>query len=283
LAWQYRFGDAPSLPAKTSVSELTHRNDEFVRFDYSKALDRRPACLTAKEPGRAGTLDSRLLGSATHLAIAALDLHRPVTADAIRTATEKLAADGALSATVAAQIDTDSILAFFQGDLGQLALDTANRVHREWPFTFALPASEWHRRPTTDDGRQRAENKALSVSAGTTPDMPYPTSNIRDTTGGSLKRSLGMAAANTLHASRFTSDENIIVQGIIDMLIRTPQGLIVIDFKTDNITAGQAPQRAELYRGQLDLYAKAASAILKTPIARKSLYFLATRRAVEIG
>jgi ATP-dependent helicase/nuclease subunit A len=91
-----------------------------------------------------------------------------------------------------------------------------------------------------------------------------------------------MAAADTLHASRFTSDESIVIQGIIDMLIQTPQGLVVIDFKTDNITASQAPQRAELYRGQLDLYARAASAILKTPKAGKSLYFLAPRRAVEI-
>lgn len=260
LSWRYRFADAPSLPAKTSVSELTHRNDEFVRLDYSKALDRRPACLAALEPGRAGTLDSRLLGSATHLVIAALDLHRPVTTDAIRTATEKLAADGAISASVAAQIDTDSILTFFQSDLGRLALDAQNRVHREWPFTFALPASEWRgpsdARQTMDDGGQ--------------------------TTGDSLKRSLGMAAPDTPHASRFTSDESIVVQGIIDMLIRTPQGLIVIDFKTDNISPGQAPQRAELYRGQLDLYARAASAILKVPIAGKWLYFLAPRRAVEI-
>jgi ATP-dependent helicase/nuclease subunit A len=257
LAWQYRFGDAHLLPAKTSVSELTHRNDEYVRLDYSKALDRRPACLTAAEPGRGGTLDSRLLGSATHLVIAALDLRGHVTRDAIETAIEKLAADGAISASAAAQIDRDSILTFFQGNLGRLALDTTNRVHREWPFTFALPASEWH-----------------------------PTPDIRHTTGGSLKRSLGMASADgysPLRDTQYAIRDTIIVQGIIDMLIRTPQGLVVIDFKTDNISAGHAPQRAELYRGQLDLYARAAAAILKTPIARKSLYFLAPRRVVEIS
>jgi ATP-dependent helicase/nuclease subunit A len=264
LAWRYRFGDAHLLPAKTSVSELTHRNDEFVRLDYSKALDLRPARLAAAEPGRAGTLDSRLLGSATHLVIAALDLHRPVTADAIGTAMEKLAADGAISASAAAQIDTDSILTFFQGDLGRLALDAENRVHREWPFTFALPASEWH----------------------PPPDIRPTTYDIRDTTGGSLKRSLGMASADgysPLRNTQYAIRDTIIVQGIIDMLIRTPQGLIVIDFKTDNISPSQAPQRAELYRGQLDLYARAASAILKVPIAGKSLYFLAPRRAVEIS
>jgi len=262
LAWRYRFADAPMQPAKTSVSELTHRNDEYredeyARFGYSAVLARRPACLVAAQPGRTVPVEPRLLGSATHLVIAALDLHRPVTADAIGTAIEKLAVDGALSATVAAQIDGDSILAFFETNIGRLALDPANKVHREWPFTFALPASEWHSpsdaRQTMDDGGQ--------------------------TTGGSLKRSLGMAGADAVAAS----GDTIVVQGIIDMLIQTPQGLIVIDFKTDNITAGQVTQRAELYRAQLNLYAKAASAILKTPTAGKSLYFLAPHRVVEIG
>ncbi len=268
LAWRYRFGDAPLMPAKTSVSELTHRNDEYVKLDYSKALDRRPACLAAAEPGRAGTLDSRLLGSATHLVIADIDLHQPVTGDAIGTAIEKLAADGALSPTVAAQIDGDSILTFFQSDLGRLALDAENRVHREWPFTFALPPSEWH---SPSDARQTMDDRG-------------------QTTGGSLKpvlnevegRSLGMAAADTLHTSHFTSDESIVVQGIIDMLIRTPQGLIVIDFKTDNITLSQAPQRAELYRDQLNLYAKAAAKILNAESTTKHLYFLTPRVAVRL-
>ena len=263
LAWRYRFGDAPLLPAKTSVSELTHRNDEYVRLDYSKALDRRPACLTALEPGRAGTLDSRLLGSATHLVIAALDLHRSVTADAIGTAMEKLAADGTISVSAAAQIDTDSILTFFQSDLGRLALDAENRVHREWPFTFALPASEWHSpsdaRQTMDDGGQ--------------------------TTGGSLKRSLGMASADgysPLRDTQYAIRDTIIVQGIIDMLIQTPQGLIVIDFKTDNITASHAPQRADLYRGQLDLYARAAAKILNAESIAEHLYFLTPRVVVRL-
>ncbi len=204
-------------------------------------------------------LDSRLLGSATHLVIAALDLSGPVTKDTIETAIEELAADGALSATVAGRIDTDSILTFFQGDLGQLALDTENRVHREWPFTFALPASEWHSpsdaRQTMDDGGQ--------------------------TTGGSLKRSLGMAN----DVSRFTLHEirdTIVVQGIIDMLIQTPQGLVVIDFKTDNITASQALDRAELYRTQLDAYAKAAGKILNAESIAEHLYFLTPRVVVRL-
>lgn len=76
--------------------------------------------------------------------------------------------------------------------------------------------------------------------------------------------------------------DTIIVQGIIDMLIRTPQGLVIIDFKTDNVTPGQVSERAEFYRPQLDLYSRAASAILKDKLLAKWLYFLTPSCAFEI-
>jgi ATP-dependent exoDNAse (exonuclease V) beta subunit len=66
------------------------------------------------------------------------------------------------------------------------------------------------------------------------------------------------------------------------MLIQTPKGLIIIDFKTDDISAGQVTGRAELYRPQLNLYARAASAILKSESVAKWLYFLTPGRAFEI-
>jgi ATP-dependent helicase/nuclease subunit A len=71
------------------------------------------------------------------------------------------------------------------------------------------------------------------------------------------------------------------MQGIIDMLIRTPQGLVIIDFKTDNVTPGQVPERAEFYRRQLDLYSRSASAILKDKPLGKWLYFLTPGCAIE--
>jgi ATP-dependent helicase/nuclease subunit A len=66
------------------------------------------------------------------------------------------------------------------------------------------------------------------------------------------------------------------------MLIRTPQGLVIIDFKTDNVTPGQVRERAEFYRHQLDLYSRAASAILKTKTIAKWLYFLTPAAEFEI-
>jgi ATP-dependent helicase/nuclease subunit A len=112
-------------------------------------------------------------------------------------------------------------------------LDDNNKVWREWPFTFAIPASEWIDTPLGRDTKYE----------------------IRDT---------------------------IIIQGIIDVLVQTQEGLLVIDFKTDDIAADKIPQRAALYREQLELYSRAAGAILKTELTGKWLYFLMAGRAVRV-
>jgi ATP-dependent helicase/nuclease subunit A len=224
LSWRYAFSDAPVQPAKQSVTALTHHSDEFVKIDYSAALERQPKIVCVAEIEPPETIEARLIGTATHLVISTLDLARPVTKESIEEIKEKLVADSAISRAVAGHIDTKSILNFFQSDLGRMVLDTENNVSREWPFTFALPASE----------------------------LP-----------------------DTLH-------ETIIVQGIIDMLVKTQRGLLIIDFKTDKITAAQVPQRAEFYRTQLELYGRAASEILKQKLIAKFLYFLTPAKEFQI-
>jgi ATP-dependent helicase/nuclease subunit A len=76
--------------------------------------------------------------------------------------------------------------------------------------------------------------------------------------------------------------EIVVVQGLIDLLVRTSEGLIVIDFKTDHVSGPQIAKRTEAYRGQLDLYAKAASAICSQKVLEKWLYFFAPRQGVQI-
>jgi len=208
---------------------MTHRDDEYVEMDYSRALERKPRAVLSGE--LAEMVDGRIIGTAAHLVISELDLAGSINKEAIERVKEKLLLDGAITQAVAERIDSESIAAFFQSKLGRMVLDTANRAWREWPFTFALPASEF-----SDSG----------------------------------------------HQPRVTSDEIIVVQGIIDMLISTPEGLAVIDFKTDNIAAEEVAGRAELYCRQLELYARAASAILETKLSGKWLYFLTPGCELEL-
>jgi ATP-dependent helicase/nuclease subunit A len=221
LAWRYRFGDALLLPAKSSVTQLTHANDEYFNFDYAGALERQPRALAVAGPSTGREPDARLIGTATHLVISEIDLTEPIRKETVEQTKQRLIADDAIPPGVAEHIDSDSIVGFFASNLGGLALNAANTVWREWPFTFALPVAE-------------------------------------------------------------ASDETMVIQGIIDMLIRTPESLVVVDFKTDNIAAGQAVERAELYRKQLEFYGKAACAILGVDSVRRWLYFLMPRRPVEV-
>jgi len=231
LSWRYKHGDAVVLPAKQSVTGLTHRNDEYVKIGYSRALEQKPRAVMAAE-AELTEPQGRLIGTATHLVISQLDLTKPISREAIEKTKEKLLADGAITEAVAEHIETESIMKFFESDLGKTALSTWPNVWREWPFTFALPASYVARDPSL--------------------------------------------------VARVAEDETIVVQGIIDMLVQTPQVLIIIDFKTDNVTAAEVTERAELYRRQMELYAKAASAILKSKILSKWLYFLTPGLAIKV-
>ncbi len=84
-----------------------------------------------------------------------------------------------------------------------------------------------------------------------------------------------------LRAPDGSAGEFVVVQGVIDVLVRTPQGLIVIDFKTDRVGRDDVAARAETYRGQVDLYARAAATILRDKVLARWLYFMVPRQAVQ--
>jgi ATP-dependent helicase/nuclease subunit A len=91
------------------------------------------------------------------------------------------------------------------------------------------------------------------------------------------------AAVSDLYPDKkICGDEKIIIQGIIDMLVQTRDGLIIIDFKTDKISSSQVPQRAENYKQQLKWYCKAAGEILNIQHVSGWLYFLNNSTAAKV-
>ena len=69
-------------------------------------------------------------------------------------------------------------------------------------------------------------------------------------------------------------DEQVLLQGVIDCLLETEKGLVVVDFKTDRVSGQWAQQRAEQYRGQLDSYRRAAETVFHKPVRGCALFFL---------
>ncbi|MDO4173351.1 MAG: helicase-exonuclease AddAB subunit AddA [Eubacteriales bacterium] len=70
------------------------------------------------------------------------------------------------------------------------------------------------------------------------------------------------------------AEENVLMQGVIDCLVETEDGLLIIDFKTDRVKRQWAAKRAEQYRGQLAAYCRAAHTVFGKPVAGCALFFL---------
>ncbi len=78
------------------------------------------------------------------------------------------------------------------------------------------------------------------------------------------------------------ADEKIIIQGIVDLLLDSPDGLILVDFKTDRVSEGEWPERVERYRPQLRLYTLAVEKVLGRMPQRAYLYFLAHSKSIPV-
>jgi ATP-dependent helicase/nuclease subunit A len=204
LAWQYPAASDTQRQAKSSVSALTHRDDEYAQSDYSAAFER--------IPGSGDSSNAMLVGSATHLLLQKIEPDCSGNAGYIESVRAGLVKDGLVEKNVAAKINIADVETFFASRLGTLAKD--NRTYREWPFTMLV--------------------------------------------------------------------DDMIVQGIVDYIIETPDGLVVVDFKTDSVTAAQTAPRAEKYAQQLKYYGDAAEKILNKKVKGKYVYFLKAQIEVEV-
>ncbi len=76
------------------------------------------------------------------------------------------------------------------------------------------------------------------------------------------------------------SDEAVIVQGVADCVIFEPDGIVIVDFKTDRNTTEAA--LIERYTPQLNLYARAFSSNYKMPIKQCYIYSFSLRKTIDI-
>ena len=77
-------------------------------------------------------------------------------------------------------------------------------------------------------------------------------------------------------------EEKVLLQGVVDCALLEEDGITIVDFKTDRVTEATAPDRAELYRPQLETYAEALSRIYEMPVKQKLLYFFQLDKFVEL-
>ncbi|GEO63254.1 helicase-exonuclease AddAB subunit AddA [Companilactobacillus nantensis] len=83
-------------------------------------------------------------------------------------------------------------------------------------------------------------------------------------------------------AKDYSTNDKILVHGIIDGVIELDSGITIFDYKTDHVTAENHAALISKYSGQVNLYAEAISAIKNQPVEGKYLYFLKTNEAVNL-
>ncbi len=76
--------------------------------------------------------------------------------------------------------------------------------------------------------------------------------------------------------------EEVILQGIADCFFYEDDGIVLLDYKTDRVGKSDALARSEIYRTQIDYYARGLSEILDVPVKEKYIYFLGCGEAVRM-
>jgi ATP-dependent helicase/nuclease subunit A len=88
--------------------------------------------------------------------------------------------------------------------------------------------------------------------------------------------------ANTLYQNIESSEETILVQGVIDILFEENDGLILLDYKTDYVRENTIEELINTYRIQLDLYSQAVEKILQQRVKEKVLYSFTLQKVIPI-
>ena len=89
---------------------------------------------------------------------------------------------------------------------------------------------------------------------------------------------LGVDASEIYPEDR--SGEKILVQGIIDVYFEEPDGLVVLDYKTDKVRTGN--ELKEKYHAQLDYYAQALEQLTEKPVKEKIIYSFTLGEEIEV-
>jgi ATP-dependent helicase/nuclease subunit A len=71
--------------------------------------------------------------------------------------------------------------------------------------------------------------------------------------------------------------DRVMVRGRLDAMLVTPNGVHVIDYKTDRVSAEEVDVRARLYEDQIAAYAEAVHRVAKVPILGATLAFVTPR------
>lgn len=187
------------------------------------------------------------IGTATHTVLQHLDFTRPCTDDDLADQVNALVTRRLLTTTQAKRLDLGAIEWFITTDLAHQLRAGSKSLRRELDFYLPLDPSE---RPAASS-------------------LPLPVPRARAGEGAPL-------------ATTTSPLDQIMLRGRIDATLITPDGLTLIDYKTDRLAPDQLPARTEFYRPQITLYRRALENITARPVTAVHLVFLHPRQILTL-
>jgi ATP-dependent helicase/nuclease subunit A len=80
----------------------------------------------------------------------------------------------------------------------------------------------------------------------------------------------------------FFPEEGRLVEGVVDLVFEEDDGLVVVDYKTEGLAAGEEATRAERHAVQLRAYYRGVRDGLGRPVKERFVVFTALGRAVPV-
>jgi len=84
------------------------------------------------------------------------------------------------------------------------------------------------------------------------------------------------------HYTSGVTEDKVLLQGVVDCAIIAPEGITILDFKTDRVTPENIDSVVDSYRMQVKTYARALSKIFEKDIISSQLYFFRTGTFVDV-
>ena len=250
---------------------------------------------TPRGERRAGALSAAEIGSAHHAFLERVALAETGSAARLQEEAARLRREGSLSEAQAACLDFKALAAFWQSEVGRQLLSRRENVRREVAFTARFSPSE------LEELRGRGELEGVTAQSckvgravlcppsgnGTVIQHPCHTSRRR---AGDCPPYLAPPPKTDSSAEDSRTDlagedreEFVIVQGVMDLAVVTPEEIWVLDFKTDHFAEQELEAKVRLYRPQLTLYARAIARIYGRPVTRRWLHFFAVGPSRGVG
>ena len=251
FGYRYPFEDRREIPAKVSVSEIKMAHMEMgdesglTPFEEADVVPLIPAFMQ-EEAGAGGPADGDVTGSEGEAGRADGSLGG--------------AARGTVYHTLLSRLDlTDEAVTTGEGLARQLKECVAKGFLTENEAAVIIPRQILTLLQSPIGHRLIAAAKRSQIRREQPFTMSVPASAIRP---------------------EWPEDETVLIQGIIDVWFEEDGRLIVLDYKTDKVSADE--DLIDRYRVQLDLYAEALKRSTGKTVAGKYLYSFSLGRCIDV-